>query len=67
MMKNTKGYSRTSVARTLIARLPRLFQTRFESLGKYLIAGDLELSVVIFLFIFKNGILCVHIRIASMR
>ena len=41
-------YSRTSVARTLMARLPRLFRTRFcfelvfESLGKNPIAAELE-------------------------
>ena len=34
-------YSRTSVARTLMARLPRLFELDFESLGKNPIAADL--------------------------
>ena len=36
------NYSRTSVAQTLLARLPQLFQTRtLESLGKNPLAADL--------------------------
>ena len=33
-------YSRTSVSRTLMARLPRLFRTRSESLGINPLAAD---------------------------
>ena len=36
-----KQHSRTSVARTLIARLPRLFQTRSLVLKKHPIAADI--------------------------
>ena len=35
-------YSRTSMARTLMARLPRLFELDLESLGNYPLAADLE-------------------------
>ena len=34
-------YSRTSMARAPMARLPRLFRTRLESLGKNPIAADI--------------------------
>ena len=60
-------YSRTSVARTLMARLPRLFRTRSFVPRKNPLAADLGLFSVIFFFTLKNSILCVLIRIASMR
>ena len=41
-------YSRTSVARTLMARLPWLCQMVLESLEKHPIAVDLEYSVLFF-------------------
>ena len=54
------------MARTLMAHLPLLFRS-LESVGKIshscrfrIIWGDL-------VFFYKNGILCLHIRIASMR
>ena len=47
-------YGRTSMARTLMARLPWLFRTELQ------IKGD-------FLFYIENGMLCVLIRIASIR
>ena len=62
-----KIYSRTSVART------RLFELALESLGKNPVAADIIICRIIwdgFLFFFlyiDNGMLCVLIRIASMR
>ena len=50
-----------------MGRLPRLFRTEFESLGKNPIAADLGQFKVIFCFDIENGIVCVLIRIASMR
>ena len=67
MTMHEATYSRTSMARTLMARLPRLFRTHFKSLGKNPLAADLGLFSVIFFFYIENGILCVFIRIASMR
>ena len=60
-------YSRTSMARTLMARLPGLFRTRFwvpwkkfHSCRFGIIWGDFLSSI-------ENGMLCVLVRIASMR
>ena len=65
---STETYSRTSVARTLMAHLPRLFRTcSWVSWKKNPIAADVGSFRVIFLFYVENGILCVLIRIASMR
>ena len=56
------------MARTLMARLPRLFRTRFRVPWKNshcrlkIIEGDFMIF-----FYFESGILCVLIRIASMR
>ena len=60
------------MARTLIAHLPQLFRTRFfESLTKKnLTAADIIIFGIIlgaFLFFIDNGMLCMLIRIASMR
>ena len=54
------------MARTLMARIPWLFFVT-KSLGKNPIAADLEYFRVIFFFYIQNGILCVLIRIVSMR
>ena len=54
------------MARTPMARLPWLL----ESLGKHPIAADIIIFGIIqgdFLFYIDNGMLCVLIRIASMR
>ena len=62
----TTEYSRTSMAQTLMARLPRLL----ESLGKKPIAADIIIYGMIkydFLCYVENSMLCVLIRIASMR
>ena len=59
-------YSRTSVARTLLV-YHGFFELVLGSLGKYLIAADLGLFRAILLFYIEYGILCVLIRIASMR
>ena len=60
-------YSRTPMVRTLMARLARLFRTRalvprnkYHSCRFGIIKGD-------FPFYIENGILCVLIRIASVR
>ena len=60
----TIPYSRTSVVRRLMARVPRLFQTRSSVPWKKsnscrfgLIKGEL--------FYIENGILCVLIRLAA--
>ena len=58
-------YSRTSVARTLMARLPRLFRNRYSVPGN---TPQLQIwDKDDFLFYIENGVLCVIIRIASMR
>ena len=60
------NYIRTSVTRTPIARLPRLFRTR--SKGPF--AVDIIIVGVIsedFLFYTDKGMLCVLSRITSMR
>ena len=55
-------YSRTSMARTLMARLPRLVRTRsWVPWNKF---HSCRFRIVFF-FILRNGILCVLIRIAS--
>ena len=51
---------RTSVAGTLMARLPRLFRTRSGVSRKNPICGIIKGG---FLFIYRNGILRVLIRI----
>ena len=53
------NYSRTSVARTLMARLPRLFRTRYLVPNKNIIAAD----IVVFLdisgdFLFISIMVC---------
>ena len=58
-------YSTASLARTLMARLPRLFRTRFESLTKkkYPIAADIivfRINLGAFPFYIDDGILCVN-------
>ena len=60
------------MTRTPMARLPRdgYFELVLESLGKNPIAGDIIIFGTIkwdFLFYIDNGMLCVLIRIASMR
>ena len=55
------------MARTLMACSPRLFRNLLESLGKNPIATDFGKFRMIFLFYNKNRILCVLVRIASMR
>ena len=42
------SYSRTSVARTLMARLPGLLQLVLESFGKYPTAADLGFRIIFF-------------------
>ena len=54
------------MARTLMARLPRLFQTRYSVPGKNPIAADFGVNKGDCLFYIENGILRVLIRIASM-
>ena len=61
-----REYSRTSVAKTPIARLPQLFRTRSGVPNK----NPRHFSEIIlggFLFYIENCMLCVLIRIASMR
>ena len=65
-----KYYSRTSMARTPMARLPRLFRThywvpreKFHSCRHYYIWDNFGW----FSFYIENGMFCVLIRIASMR
>ena len=48
------------------AHLPRLFRTHFAVLCENFIAADFGVIKVFFFFI-ENGILCVLIRIASIR
>ena len=60
-------YSRTSVARTLMAGLPWLFQTCAWAPKKKSHSCGFEIILVDFSFYFEKGILCVLIRIASMR
>ena len=60
-------YSRTSVARTLMARLPWLVRTRSwvaRKKSKSCRFGIIKGGVP---FYIENGILCLLIRIASMR
>ena len=60
-------YSRTSVARTLMACLLRLCRTRSRLPWKNPIAADWD-NLGYFFFYIENGILCVLIRIiAAMR
>ena len=59
-------YSRTSLARTLMARLTWLFKLVFESLEKIPIAAKLGQFKLIFVLYIENGILRVLIRIALM-
>ena len=60
-------YSRISMARTLMARLPRLFRTRSGVPWKK--SGSWRFGIVWgdFLCCIENGIFCVLVRIASMR
>ena len=51
---STENYSRTSVARTLMARLPRLFRTRSWVPWKNPKAADVESFRVIFFFYVEN-------------
>ena len=64
-------YSRTSVARTLMARLPQLLRTRSRVPNKKNpTAADIIVFGIIlgdFLSYIDNGMLCVFIRIASTR
>ena len=62
-----KKYRRTSMARTLMARLPRLFRT--HSWVRWKKAHSCRFGIIygVFLIHIENGILCVLIRIASMR
>ena len=54
-------YSRTSMARTLMARLPWLFRTSFSVPWKNPIAADLGWLRVIFLFLYwKWYVVCTH-------
>ena len=56
------------MARPLMARLPRLFRTRFWVPWRTSHSCRFEFFRVFFFLIHvENGILCVHIRIASMR
>ena len=57
-------YSRTSVARTLMARLPRLFRTRSWVLRKTSHSSRVGIFFYNFLFNIEVGILYVLIRIA---
>ena len=63
----TRIYSRTSVARTLMARLPRLFRTRSRVPKKNSFVCRFWIILCDFLFYIENGMLYVLIRIASMR
>ena len=54
------------MAQTLMARFHGCFEHVLESLEKNPIAADLG-SFRVFFFHVENGILCVLIRIASMR
>ena len=63
-------YSRTSMARKPMARLHGYFELVLDFLGKNPIAGGIIIFEIIksdFLFYIDNGMLCVLIRIASMR
>ena len=64
-------YSRTLVAQTLLAHLPWLFQTHSKVLNKNdPIAADIIVFGIIsgnYLFYTDNGMLCILIRITSMR
>ena len=60
-------YSRTSMARTLMPRLPRLFRNRSCVPWKKSHSFRFELILGDFVFYIENGILCVLIRIASSR
>ena len=60
-------YSRTSVARTLMARSPRLFRTRSGVPRKKSHSYRFGIFRMIFFFYIAIGILCVLIRITSMR
>ena len=55
------------MARPLMARLSRWFELVLASLGKNTIAADLGYFRVFFFFHIENGILCILIRIASIR
>ena len=60
-------YSRTSMARTLMARLPRLFRTHSWVRWKKAHSGRYWIVYGVFLGHMENGILCALIRISSMR
>ena len=60
-------YSRTSVARTLMARLLRLFRTRLWVPWKQSNSCRFGINLAHFLLYIENGMLCVLIKIASMR
>ena len=60
-------YGRTSMARTLMTRLPRLFRTRTLVPWKKSNSCRLGIIKANFLKYIENGIWCVLIRIASMR
>ena len=58
------------MARTPMARLPQLLRTRSGVPNKNPIAAGIIVFVIIssgFLFYIENGMLCVLIRIASIR
>ena len=57
-------YNITSVARTLIAHLPKTISIVLESLGKNHIAADWGYFRVIFFFFFyiENDIVCIHLN-----
>ena len=66
--KESPMYRRTSVARTLMAHLPRLFRTHSLVLKNKIPQMQIKDKFFgDFLFYIENGILCVLIRIASMR
>ena len=65
-----RKYSRTSMARTRMARLPRLFRNRSWVPRKKSLGCRFGIILCDFLFFYiyiENGILWVFIRIASMR
>ena len=60
-------YSRTSVTRTLMARLPRLFRAHSQVPRNKSFWLQIWDNLCDFLFYIENGILYVLIRIASLR
>ena len=60
-------YSKIAVARTLIARIPRLFRTRSRDPKKIPCCRHYFIGITLVDFYTDNGMLCVLIRIVSVR